>query len=295
MHPKLINIEELRCNAFARGGHNFDMCKYTDFKRESATLSQTHRHNYYMIFLVLEGTGSQRIDFHSYSIQPQSIFLMYPGMVHEWEEDHGLEGYLIFFTDEFFTLRYNTNNLFEFPFFNNSYGDPYLHFTDSDEFLRMVQLFELTYEEYNIHENDSLKVLRSYLNIILVECKRRYETHHTPSKTDLHARRLVKEFEQMIDRHFERKHLVKEYAEMLKITPNYLNSICKRITGKSAGEHIRRRIMLEARRMLMHDDRTVSEISHALHFDDNSYFCRFFKKYEGISPDKFRRTYLQSN
>ncbi len=295
MNPRLYNIEELRCNAFTVGGKNFDMCRFRDFKSESATLHQAHRHNYYMIFLALEGKGRQRIDFHSYEIKPGIVFLMYPNMVHEWEEDEQLDGYLIFFTDEFFTFRYNTNNLYEFPFFNNSYGEPFLFFSNPEEYHRIVQLFALAFEEYSRREEDSLKVLRSYLNIILIECKRRYDICDITDKTDLHARRVVKQFEQLIDQHYEEKHLVKDYAEMLQLSPNHLNAICKRITGKPAGEHIRKRIMLEARRMLIHDDRTVSEISYALHFDDNSYFCRFFKKYEGISPEKFRKAFLQTN
>jgi len=56
-------------------------------------------------------------------------------------------------------------------------------------------------------------------------------------------------------------------------------------------ELIRERVMLEARRMLLHDVRTIAKIGHYLSFPDHSYFSRFFKKYESISPEKFRKKY----
>src|SRR5690606_22830534 len=94
---------------------------------------------------------------------------------------------------------------------------------------------------------------------------------------------------QYINEKFKVMKGVKDYAARLCITPNYLNAVCTKVTGKSAGEHIRERIMLEAKRLLLHSDNTVSEIAGELNFDDNPYFCRFFKKYAQITPEQFRK------
>jgi AraC-like DNA-binding protein len=59
-------------------------------------------------------------------------------------------------------------------------------------------------------------------------------------------------------------------------------------SGKSAGELIRQRVLLEAKRLLAHTKLSVSEISFKLGFEDNSYFGRFFKKYNGLTPERFR-------
>ncbi|WP_326996157.1 helix-turn-helix domain-containing protein [Chitinophaga sp. 212800010-3] len=82
----------------------------------------------------------------------------------------------------------------------------------------------------------------------------------------------------------------KYYAEILCITPNYLNSICKDLLGISAGDMIRNRIVLEAKRMLIYLDLTVTEIACNFNFKDNSYFCKFFKNQAGLSPEAFRRS-----
>ena len=59
--------------------------------------------------------------------------------------------------------------------------------------------------------------------------------------------------------------------------------------GVSAGTLIRERVILEAKRLLINLDLMVSEIADKLNFDDQSYFIKFFKKYEGITPEKFRK------
>ena len=72
------------------------------------------------------------------------------------------------------------------------------------------------------------------------------------------------------------KKTVKDYAKMLNITPNYLNTITKSEAGKTAGEVIRGKTILEAQRMLIFTTSSISEIAYKLNFEDNSYFWKLF-------------------
>lgn len=289
MKPKTYNIEELRCNAFTRAGKTFDIIRYEDFMEETNGFAFPHRHNYYMILVTTKGQGSQLIDFKSYPIEAGMVFLLYPGMIHAWEKDEGLKGYLVFFTPEFFTLRFNDNNLSQFPFFNSSYSTPFVQFPDVS-MNDTAHYLEQMLVEYRRNDDNMISALRSYLNILLIQCSRIYKIQK-PVETEeqQNEKMVVHHFEQLIDRHFKSKKLVKDYAQILHLTPNYLNIICKETLNKSAGEIIRDRVMLEAKRMLAHEEMTVAEIGYGLNFKDNAYFCRFFKKYAGISPDKFRK------
>jgi AraC-like DNA-binding protein len=51
-------------------------------------------------------------------------------------------------------------------------------------------------------------------------------------------------------------------------------------------------VLLEAKRLLTNADMTAAEIAYELNFQDNSYFSRFFKKYEGVTPEGFRREHI---
>jgi AraC-like DNA-binding protein len=63
--------------------------------------------------------------------------------------------------------------------------------------------------------------------------------------------------------------------------------------GISAGEVIRNRVLLEAKRLLINLDLNIAEIGYRLNFNDNSYFTKFFKKYTGQLPEEFRKTTLK--
>ncbi len=293
MPPKSINIEQLQCNTLPKEGKQFDMVRSEHFLPGSKGMEQAHRHNYYMVFLPTAGEGRHLVDFQSHLIRPGRVFLMYPGQIHAWESfGDDLLGFLLFFTQEFFYLRYHNNLLLEFPFFRTTCRKPYVDLCD-EEMQQLTRVCECMEDELRRKDKDYLKALRSFLNVLLIRVSRHYVDAYTKSVSgpEKNAAQIVHQFEQLIDQHFVAKHRVKDYAKMLLISPNYLNAVCNRILGKSAGELIRERIMLEAKRLLLHDAQTVSEIGHQLHFEDNSYFCRFFKKYAGTSPERFRRKY----
>jgi AraC-like DNA-binding protein len=88
-------------------------------------------------------------------------------------------------------------------------------------------------------------------------------------------------------------HKVHEYANLLSITPHTLNSICRKQTNKSASEIISLQIILEAKRYILHTDKTINDIADIMCFSDPSNFVKFFKKYEGLTPIQFREKAFQ--
>jgi len=71
--------------------------------------------------------------------------------------------------------------------------------------------------------------------------------------------------------------------------------LCNDFLGISAGTLIRERVILEAKRLLINRDLMVAEIAEKLNFADQSYFIKFFKKYEGITPEKFRKSNISTH
>ncbi len=98
----------------------------------------------------------------------------------------------------------------------------------------------------------------------------------------------------MIDKNYSDHLNVQQYSEKLNLSPNYLNALCKKETGKTAIQLIHERILLEARRLLYSTNLSVKEISFSLQFEDVAYFNRFFKKNMAVTPLEYRQQFQNS-
>lgn len=81
---------------------------------------------------------------------------------------------------------------------------------------------------------------------------------------------------------------VEGYASMLGVTAKHLNSICRSQTGSSAKSVIDNTIISHIKSELSSTDKTISEISFSIGFDEPTEMCRFFRRIEGTSPGRWR-------
>ena len=81
---------------------------------------------------------------------------------------------------------------------------------------------------------------------------------------------------------------VAEYAEMLSVTPNYLNKTVKNRTRRTAIDWIEIARMNIAKKLLKDPSISIAEVSAQAGLPDQSYFSRFFKKMTGQTPSEFR-------
>lgn len=99
----------------------------------------------------------------------------------------------------------------------------------------------------------------------------------------------LRRFRSAIDSHYLQHWPVERYARQLALSESSLNRLCRSLTGGTAFEVIQQRLALEARRRLAYIAGPVAAIATDLGFKDPAYFCRFFRKHNGMSPTDFRR------
>lgn len=135
-------------------------------------------------------------------------------------------------------------------------------------------------------KNDDLTIVNAYVITLLLEIKGIYSeaVYANRAAIDL-TRKYKKEVYDNIDEHLP----VSEYAEKLSVTPNHLNKSIKSVTGFSASELANKIRIIEAKYLLMLAELNISDVAERLGFSDFSYFSRYFKKYENISPTEYRK------
>lgn len=284
----------------------YDITSFSEFRHEDilvARLSEywdthkdlyySHRHNFYHIVLFIEGSGTHSIDFQTFPVKANQMYFMIPGQVHNWDFKGPVEGYVINFSISFFQSFLLKPDLpADFIFFNGVASDSVIQLPDELE-SKVRLIFEEIFDESFGNRLSGHTLVRALLMQVFILVSR---LNNFPSQEAVASRNhiLLKNFKVLIEKNYANLKLPKEYAELLFISPNHLNALCNHLLGKSAGELIRNRLFLEAKRLLMIPDLTISEVSCNLNFVDNSYFSRAFKKNVGLSPEEFRRKSLNN-
>jgi len=268
-------------------GQSFDVEALT-----VGTLPETpvpHRHEYFEIFWVLEGTGRQSIDFIEYDMNPGQIFFITPGQVHDV---HTLPDniYAISFNAEFIDSEAKSQLPIDRLFLQNRCERPYV-FTDAQGSKELRSLIDIISRELQSTSKD--KDLMSILLVSFLRYVMRYldeeDCFHRAS-TDMRMVKLLK----LIDSNFRERKDTGFYSDNLAMTSKRLNELSKTQFSRTVTELIHEKTIVEARRKLAFTDETIKRISLNLGYKDTSYFCRFFKRVSEQSPQSFRDTWKAS-
>lgn len=263
---------------------DFDFFRFESFAKDIEHLRVPHQHHFYTFILVTGGEGSHAIDFHDYKLKSGRLFLIAPGQVHAWIELKNVKGFVVLFNDSFMALSKGRKMMSAWPLFRPN-QEVYFDL-DATEAAKWVDEFLYIEEEEERADDYTRDAIFYAISSLLVRATRLNLKKQGKSK--LAGQDFLFVFQELIEENFLTLKTPKQYAEKMNVTANYLNALCKKKSGKSAGELIRQRVLLEAKRLLAHTKLTVSEISFKLGFEDNSYFGRFFKKYIGLTPETFR-------
>ncbi|CAG5068854.1 HTH-type transcriptional activator RhaR [Dyadobacter sp. CECT 9623] len=278
---------------------DFMISRFSEYLREHQNLVFPHRHSFYHLVLFTEGAGSHIIDFNHFPVAERQMYFMVPGQVHDWRFEGEPEGYVVNFSESFFKSF----------LLQPDYLD-YFSFLTSDSRNNVLELGKATFakvqgifEELLVQEKGELLFRKDMIRALLLQLLftvARNGPAGQSGKPDqiLNGRKIelrnpvIRQFQRLVDKHFATMKQPGAYAALLNITPNHLNALCKADLGMQAGEVVRARIVLEAKRLLVSRKLTISQVSDQLQFADNSYFSKFFKKETGLGPEGWKEGVL---
>jgi len=255
----------------------FYMNTFAEHFRRHPFITKPHRHSFYIIVQFTAGYGSHIIDFVNYSVSPGSLFFLMPAQVHHWSLSPDTEGRILFFKKDFiedyFSKKISSYSLFNAKHQLLQMNDPAIEKQVSG-LIGNIQM-----------ESGQMDVLRDYLDILLIKLGKLFPK--TEARSDLGTLNLQK-LEALIEQHYTEQKPPAFYADQLNFSVKYLNDLCRKYLNKTTTKLIHERILLEAKRLLTHDNLSIKEIAIHLNFEDHAYFTRLFKKMTGKTPGEFR-------
>jgi AraC family transcriptional activator of pobA len=268
--------------------------RFRQYSDSHKHLHTAHKHSFYHLVYFIQGTGNHQIDFKQYPVSAGQIYFMIPGQAHSWNFDEEPDGYIVNFSKEYFsTFLYNSIYPENFHIFSGNTDQQVISVPEEDV-AWLTNHFEQILKEGQVRQHFGDDLVRTLLLQVFIWTER-ISNYGSQSSADSYNHILFRNFQRLVGKNYKEMKLPKDYANLLYITPNHLNSLCKDIIGISAGEMIRAQVVLEAKRLLINLDMSIGEIASTLNFKDNSYFIKFFKKQELMTPEKFRKSNLQHN
>ncbi|OCX53633.1 AraC family transcriptional regulator [Mucilaginibacter sp. PPCGB 2223] len=267
--------------------------RFAPYLEEHKSMVFPHRHSFYHLVLFTKGAGTHTIDFETFTVKPFQVYFMIPGQVHSWDFEGFADGYIINFSTSFFqSFLLRPEYLDSFLFFSGDLKSAVIDLPE-DVHQQVTDVFELIIKEAALTQAMATDMLRTLMLQLFINISRVQGVIEIKGAASYNYT-LLKSFQKLIEQHYTELKHPKDYAQLLYITPNHLNALCKDLLGMQAGEVIRNRVLLEAKRMLTNPQLSIADVALQLNFSDNSYFTKFFKKLTGTTPEEFRKNTLKS-
>lgn len=151
------------------------------------------------------------------------------------------------------------------------------------------QLHSILYQHLK-QQNGSSQVTLHLLSALLWYVDNLWSQHEqTYRENQTRQQRLFTDFIQLVSEFAPAHHTIDYYASHLCITPRYMSTIIRQVSGKSAKQWIDDALVTRIKIELKHSDKTIAHIADDMNFPNPSFMIKFFKRMTGMTPASFRR------
>jgi AraC-like DNA-binding protein len=268
----------------------FKQFGYFDFEGDLPDLLSQQDFSTFIKIVFLKQGGTAVIDFKEYKLQEDALFFINAGQYYRF--DSSCRGTMLYYNRDFYCVEIHDKEVAcDGILFHNVYEIPVIFMTEEIS-MEMEGSIGAIKNELEMEDSSMEEVLRIFLKLIIIRATRIWKKEHRVAGQEAHQEvEFSRNFSQLVEWHYTLYHTVAEYADLLNITPKALNKRVTRYTEATPNDIIKNRIILEAKRLLVHTRLSVKEIGYKLGYDDTSYFIRLFSKQVSASPQSFRQQY----
>ncbi len=297
---RLETISDLhRFNEIPSPAHPLiSLIDYSLVKHTSATNEFKWIQSYYSISLKRNVLGKYRYGQQSYDFDEGIMTFFSPDQVISvqlLESDatsNPPSGWILAIHPDFFFGTSLARNILKYPFFKYSVREA-LFLSEKEEHIILDILKNIRAEYQANIDQFSQQIIINQLELLLSYAERFYQRQFLTRKVSSHQ--LLQKLEEHLDSRFNGDSAltrglpsVQDIADNLNVTPDYLSSILKSLTGQTTQQHIHHKVIEMAKIKLSVTDSSVSEIAYSLGFEHPQSFSKFFKSKTSQTPIEYR-------
>ncbi|WP_419801459.1 helix-turn-helix domain-containing protein [Mucilaginibacter sp.] len=161
----------------------------------------------------------------------------------------------------------------------------------------LLGIFKGIEKEYQVGiDQFTQNIIISQIEVVLNYCERFYQRQFITRKKGSHQ--ILDRLENILNQYFNSEDIISKglptaqhIALTLNISPNYLGSLLKSLTGQTTQQHIHEKLIEKAKEKLSATNLSVSEIAYELGFEHPQSFSKLFKTKTNQSPLAFRQSF----
>ena len=249
---------------------------------------------HFVFILCLRGHAAISIDGRSYNLYPDNVLICHPNIVlGESMSSMDFEFRGVVLSKDYLQRLplVSTDNMWDvMMFFEKA---PVLSLTPDEvkDFCRYYDLIRPRLADTHLRYREEL--LSALLTALLYELSniisRFADFRPQPYSA---GSNVFRNFLSLLSSSYPKSRSVAYYADKLCLTPKYLSTVCKEVSGETASELINRYVVKDIDFLLKQRGRSVKEICNELEFPNLSFFGRYVKKHLGLSPKQYREKVL---
>jgi AraC-like DNA-binding protein len=253
-------------------------------------LRKPERIKFHLIMCVTAGRCSHMVDFRTVECRQGSVLVLHPGQVQRYDVSTEWQGWLIVFRPEFLQPQEAETPLNELDVFRQLDALPSRLQLEEFEYTAVVESIARMSSDTqrNAHAGVLHALLRSQLHAMLIRLHLAQARREDPRIDPPALVKCFRRYRLAVEEHFQKRHAVAGYAQLLGCSEKSLGRAVQKIAGITAKEFLSQRIVLEAKRLLVHTALPVSAIANRLGFDEPTNFVKFFRREVRQSPGAFR-------
>ena len=246
----------------------------------------------FIIGVGTEGETSVSFNLHEFKLKKDSIFIFTPKNVLQVNSQQYFKADVIAISPDFMR-RINIDIKNMMPLFLKFVENPALTLTPEESRSMRGMIAQIERETRGPETHFSFDIVSGLIAATIYkvgDIMYHYLAEHPEGQNNSHnrAEEYFKQFTHLLGEHFREERSVGFYARQLCITPKYLTTLIKRISGQSVSEWIDNYVILEAKTLLKHSTMSIQEIAYYLNFPNQSFFGSYFKRNTGMSPSQYK-------
>ncbi len=244
----------------------------------------------YIKVLLFPSGYTLTVDFRLYETTTHTLFFVAPNQYLNILSGPDVDASMIYYNRDFYCIQmHDAEVACDGLLFNNIFEVPYV---EVDDLVRSENSFRNIVAELQLADSSSEELIRTYLKQLILLATRQWKKQNLENRTQNvnHTdKEFFRNFGRLVDIHYKKKHSVTDYAELMNLSPKTLANKFNKLHLDNPNDIIKKRIVLEAKRLLFYTDLNVKEIAYQLGYEDPAYFNRLFTQKTGTSPLEFKK------